>query len=77
MYPKMLLSEKIAESIIDGIRREFYKPGDQMPNELQLSEELGVSRATLREAFKVLISKNILVVRRGIGTFVSDVPGFS
>ncbi len=77
MYPKTLLSEKIAESIIDGIRREFYKPGDQMPNEIQLAEEFKVSRATLREAFKILISKNVLTVKRGIGTFVSEIPGFS
>ena len=77
MYPKALLSEKIADSIMDGIRREFYKPGDQMPNEIQLAEEFKVSRATLREAFKILISKNVLTVKRGIGTFVSDLPGFS
>lgn len=77
MYPKTLLSEKIADSIMDGIRREFYRPGDQMPNEIQLAEEFKVSRATLREAFKILISKNILTVKRGIGTFVSDIPGFS
>lgn len=77
MYPKTLLSEKIADSIMDGIRREFYRPGDQMPNEIQLAEEFKVSRATLREAFKILISKNVLTVKRGIGTFVTDIPGFS
>ncbi len=77
MYQKALLSEKIAESIVIAIKNGFYKIGDQMPNEIQLSEELGVSRATLREAIKNLISKNILEVRRGIGTFVSPTPGYS
>lgn len=72
MYQKMLLSEKIAETIMSSIKNDFYKIGDQMPNEIQLSEELGVSRATLREAIKILISRNVLEVRRGIGTFVSD-----
>jgi len=77
MYQKTLLSEKVAESIVTAIKSGFYNVGDQMPNELQLSEELGVSRATLREAIKILISKNILEVRRGIGTFVSQTPGYS
>jgi DNA-binding FadR family transcriptional regulator len=77
MYQKTLLSEKVAESIITAIKNGFYAVGDQMPNEIQLSEELGVSRATLREAIKILISKRILEVKRGIGTFVSDTPGFS
>ena len=77
MYQKMLLSEKVAESIIQAIHSGFYKMGDQMPNEMQLAEELKVSRATLREAIKILVSQNILEVRRGIGTFVSQTPGFS
>lgn len=77
MVQKMLLSEKIADTIMTGIKNGFYRVGYQMPNEMELSAELGVSRATLREAFKILISKNILEVRRGIGTFVSDTPGFS
>lgn len=72
MYPKALLSEKVAVSIQTAIKTGFYKPGDQIPNENQLSEELGVSRATLREALKSLVSQNVLEVRRGIGTFVSE-----
>lgn len=74
MYPKALLSEKIAASILTAIKTGFYKPGEQIPNEIQLSEELGVSRATLREALKSLVSQNVLEVRRGIGTFVSELP---
>jgi len=77
MYQKTLLSEKVAESIVTAIKNGFYAVGYKMPNEIQLSEELGVSRATLREAIKILISKNILEVRRGIGTFVSQTPGYS
>lgn len=77
MYQKMLLSERIVENIVDLIIKGFYKPGDKLPNEMQLSEELNISRATLREAIKTLESRNILEVRRGIGTFVSKVPGLS
>lgn len=74
MYHKALLSEKVAASIQTAIKTGFYKPGDQIPNEIQLSVELGVSRATLREALKSLVSQNVLEVRRGIGTFVSEFP---
>lgn len=77
MYQKSLLSEKVAESIIEGIRNNFYRMGEKMPNEILWAEELGVSRATLREAIKYLVSKNYLEVRRGLGTFVADTPGFS
>ncbi len=77
MIQKQLLSEKIAENIGKSIVGGFYKIGDQMPNEMELSDELGISRATLREAIKILISQNVLEVRRGIGTFVSHTPGLS
>ncbi|MBE0449628.1 MAG: FadR family transcriptional regulator [Clostridia bacterium] len=77
MVQKQILSEKIAENIGKSIVGGFYKIGDQMPNEMELSEELGISRATLREAIKILISQNVLEVRRGIGTFVSHTPGLS
>lgn len=77
MYQKKLLSEKIEENIVDLIVKGFFKPGDKLPNELQLSEELNISRATLREAIKTLESRNVLEVRRGIGTFIAQVPGLS
>lgn len=77
MYQKKLLSEKIANNITELISKGYYKPGDKMPNEIQLSEELSISRATLREAIKSLESRNILEVRRGIGTFVAEAPGLS
>ncbi|MBQ4232257.1 MAG: FadR family transcriptional regulator, partial [Lachnospiraceae bacterium] len=49
-----------------------YMPGDKLPNENVLSEELGVSRTTLREAIRTLVSEGLLVVRRGLGTFVNE-----
>lgn len=75
MTSKQSLTEKTAQMIGEAIVNGFYKPGDRMPNEIELADELSISRATLREAIKVLVSKNILEVRRGIGTFVSETPG--
>lgn len=45
--------------------------GEKLPNELELSAQMGVSRATLREALRMLAAQGVLEVRRGKGTFVS------
>ena len=50
-------------------------PGEKLPNELELSERLGVSRTTLREAIRTLSAQGVLEVRRGKGTFVSAQVG--
>ena len=50
-------------------------PGEKLPNELELSERLGVSRTTLRDAIRTLSAQGVLEVRRGKGTFVSAQVG--
>lgn len=47
-------------------------PGEKLPNELELSQQLDVSRATLREAIRDLTVQGVLEVHRGRGTFVSE-----
>ena len=49
-----------------------FDAGDKLPNELELSDELNVSRTTLREAIKMLVACDILEIRRGKGTFVTE-----
>ena len=48
------------------------RPGEKLPNELELARELGVSRTTLREAVRTLAAQGVLEVCRGRGTFVSQ-----
>lgn len=69
------LSQGIANKIADMIAAGELCPGQQIPNEQDLIEQFQVSRSTIREAIKYLVSKNILEIRRGKGTFVCDVPG--
>lgn len=71
-----LLSEQTAEAITRMITEEHrFRAGDKLPNELDLSQELNVSRITLRESIRVLCTKGFLEIRRGRGTFViSDKP---
>ncbi|WP_243063365.1 FadR/GntR family transcriptional regulator [Humibacter sp. RRB41] len=47
-------------------------PGDRLPPEKELSESLGLSRSSLREAVKALEVIRVLDVRRGDGTYVTS-----
>ena len=67
------LSERTADQLYSMIVIEqIFHPGDKLPNENILSNELKVSRATLREAISSLVAQGILTVQRGKGTFVSE-----
>lgn len=73
MAGKAKLSDKVISQILDMISvQKKYKVGDKLPNEKELSAELGVSRTTLREAVLYLVTQNVLEIRRGKGTYVSE-----
>ena len=66
------LSEQAASQIMDMILVEHrFQTGDKMPNELQLAQELGISRVTLREAIRILCTRGLVEIKRGLGTFVT------
>ncbi|MDB8803643.1 FadR/GntR family transcriptional regulator [Romboutsia sp. 1001216sp1] len=64
------LGETTSEKIIKLIVDENLKIGDKLPNEYELADKLGVGRSTIREAIKALVSRNILEIKRGSGTFI-------
>ena len=72
---KQTLGEITAQKLLGMIREKGYGPGDRLPTEMELSEALGVGRNTVREALRILMSRNIVTVRQGSGTFVSDKNG--
>ena len=57
----------IKQMVVDGT----LKPGDRLPTEAELSERIGVSRNSLREAVKALSVIRVLDVRQGDGTYVT------
>jgi GntR family transcriptional repressor for pyruvate dehydrogenase complex len=68
-----MLSETIADTILSMITIDkTYSAGDKLPNETLLAKELHVSRTTLREAIRILITYGALEIQRGRGTFVTD-----
>lgn len=68
-------ADTIANEILEYIRENDLQVGSRIPNEYNLAEELQVGRSTLREGIKILVTKNILEVKRGSGTFLSDKRG--
>lgn len=52
------------------INREF-QPGDRLPSEPELGQQLGISRTTLRVAMGFLEQQGMITRRHGVGTFVS------
>ena len=58
-------AELVARNLRSRIVRRQLAEGDALPSETVLMEEFGVSRPTLREAFRVLESESLISVRRG------------
>jgi GntR family transcriptional repressor for pyruvate dehydrogenase complex len=71
--------EKISQTVVRQIEqlilRGILKPGERLPSERELSERLGVSRPSLREALANLQESGLLTSRAGSGVFVGDVLG--
>ena len=65
-----LLVEQVEDQLYHYILDTPLEPGSKLPNEFKLGERFGVGRSTIREAVKLLVSKGILEVRRGSGTYV-------
>src|SRR6266436_5989224 len=59
----------VYELVVERIRRAIhigtYVPGDRLPPERTLAEQLGVSRTTVREAIRVLEGQGYVEIRRG------------
>lgn len=67
-----ILAESVADDILSMITIDKrFTSGDKLPNENELSAELQISRTTLREAIRILVSHNVLEIKRGKGTFIT------
>ncbi|SFP81640.1 FadR/GntR family transcriptional regulator [Tranquillimonas alkanivorans] len=71
--------EKLSNSVVRQIEllilRGVLRPGERLPSERELSEKLGVSRPSLREAVAELQNRGLLTARAGSGIFVAEVLG--
>ncbi|MEJ6397385.1 FadR/GntR family transcriptional regulator [Yoonia sp. 208BN28-4] len=69
------LSHGVVRQIEGLILRGILRPGERLPSERELSERMGVSRPSLREALQDLQDRGLLASRAGAGVFVADVLG--
>lgn len=68
---------QVIEHIKQDIEAGIFKENEKFPSEFELARELGVSRATLREALRVLEEEKVIVRKHGVGTFLKPRPLFS
>ena len=75
------VKEKPYQLVIDYVRGEILhgnlKPGDRLPGERELAEQLGISRNSVREGLRILENMGVTASRHGAGHYVSlnfDVP---
>ena len=69
-------TEKVYEKVIEQIKDMIYngelRRGDKLPSERALKKQLGVSRASIREAFSALEMIGLIESRPGKGTFIKE-----
>ncbi len=74
---KPVKTKKIYEEIVEQIKQLIVdgklQPGDKISSERELAETLGVSRASIREAFSALEMMGVITIKPGEGSFVREV----
>jgi GntR family transcriptional regulator len=68
---------QVIDRLKQDIEQGIYKEKEKLPSEFDLAKHLGVSRATLREALRILEEENVIIRRHGVGTFVNSKPLFT
>lgn len=71
------LPRKAAMQILLDIKKGAFSVGERLPPQRELSETIGISRASLREAISILETDGILRTVRGSGTYVARVTNNS
>lgn len=78
---KPIQTRRAFDDIIDQIRSRItagdLRPGDKLPSERDFSDQLGVSRNTVREAIRMLEISGLVVIKKGAtgGAFISASNG--
>ncbi len=66
------LREVVCEALRDAIRKGILEPGERLM-EVQLADELGISRTPVREAIRKLEQEGYVIMMPRRGTYVSDI----
>ncbi len=63
--------EQLADHLVEDIRAGRLRAGERLPGERELAAQLGVGRASVREALGFLQVRGVIETRRGSGSFVA------
>ncbi len=64
--------KEIISDIINSVRDQDFAPGDRLPPERDFAEKFGVSRASVREALRVMEIVGLIETRRGGGSYITE-----
>jgi GntR family transcriptional regulator len=62
---------QVKQAIVTAIDLGDLKPGDMLPNEFSLAEQLGISRLVVHRALRELVADGALERKRAVGTFIA------
>jgi GntR family transcriptional repressor for pyruvate dehydrogenase complex len=69
---KKKIRDQVFEQLLSQITSGVWKPGEKIPSENELTEIMGVSRLSIREALQRLAAMDLVETYRGKGTFVKE-----
>lgn len=65
------LYRQVKSLLVKRMADRVWQPGELIPSEMQIAQELGVSQGTVRKALDEMTAEKLLVRRQGRGTFVA------
>lgn len=69
----MTKKEQVVEYIKENIKKQLWNPGEKIPSEPSLAQQLNMSRMSVREGIEVLANNGILRKKKGSGTYVNEI----
>jgi GntR family transcriptional regulator len=74
-FSHMTLSDQLRQSLLQKIATGEWAPGTQVPNEIEIARDYGLSNGTVRKALASLENDKFILRQQGKGTFVLDPAG--
>jgi GntR family transcriptional repressor for pyruvate dehydrogenase complex len=72
--PRTLIYESVLEALKRDLLAGSLRAGDRLPTVAAMADRMGVARASVREAYRVLQNLGLLEMTQGRGTFVAALP---